>query len=84
MTISIFGTTLSISGKLSQSGQFGTVLGTYTSNVGELGNAAMSAMNVEVNSLAAGFFAKQHQHRVPERRPLCRHAKPALTSTATR
>ena len=55
MTISILGSILTISGTLSQSGQFGTVLGTYTSNVGELGNVAVSAMNVQVNSLAAGF-----------------------------
>jgi hypothetical protein len=48
-------TTITISGTLSQSGQFGTVIGTYTSNSGYLGNATVSAMNVEVNSLAASF-----------------------------
>ena len=55
MTILIFGSTLIVSGTLSQSGQFGTILGTYTSNVGELGNASVSAMNVQVNSLTAAF-----------------------------
>jgi len=55
ITISIFGSILTVSGTLSQSGQFGTVLGPYASNVGEIGNAAVSAMNVQVNSLAATF-----------------------------
>ncbi len=48
-------TTITISGTLSQSGQFGAVIGTYTSSSGYLGNAMVSAMNVEVNSLAASF-----------------------------
>jgi hypothetical protein len=48
-------TTITISGTLSQSGQFGAVIGTYTSNSGYLGNATVSALNVEVNSLAASF-----------------------------
>jgi hypothetical protein len=56
IVISVFGTSLlTISGTLSQSGQFGTVLGTYTSDGGELGNATVSAMNVQVNALAATF-----------------------------
>ena len=55
ITISVPGVTFTISGTLGQSGQFGTVLGTYTSNVGELGNATVSAMNVQVNALAATF-----------------------------
>ena len=55
MEISAFGSILTISGTLSQAGQFGTVLGTYTSNSGEVGNAAVSAMNVQVYALAASF-----------------------------
>jgi hypothetical protein len=59
ITISIFGTTaapiLTIFGTLSQSGQFGAVLGTYTASGGEVGNATVSAMNVQVNALAATF-----------------------------
>ena len=55
ITISAFGFALTISGTLSQSGQFGTVLGTYTTTGVELGNATVSAMNVQVNALAATF-----------------------------
>ena len=54
IAISVLGTSLlTISGTLSQSGQFGSILGAYTSDVGELGNATVSAMNVQVNALAA-------------------------------
>lgn len=42
-----------ISGTLGQSGQFGTVVGTYDSRSGGLGNATVSAMNVQVNALTA-------------------------------
>ncbi len=55
ITISVFGVTIAISGTLSQSGQFGTVLGTYTATGGEVGNATVSAMNVQVYALAATF-----------------------------
>jgi hypothetical protein len=48
-------TTITISGTLVQGGQFGMVAGTYTSSSGFLGNASVSAMNVQLNSLAAAF-----------------------------
>ena len=48
-------TTITITGTLSQSGQFGNVVGTYTSSTGFLGNATVSAMNVQINSLTASF-----------------------------
>jgi hypothetical protein len=56
IAISVLGTSaLTISETLSQSGQFGSILGTYTSDIGELGNATVSAMNVQVDALAARF-----------------------------
>jgi len=55
MTISAFGATMTISGTLMQSGQFGVVTGTYVSSVGEVGNASVSALNVQTNSLTANF-----------------------------
>jgi hypothetical protein len=56
ITISVFGlTAVTISGTLSQSGQFGSVLGTYTAVGNEVGNASVSAMNVQVNALSASF-----------------------------
>jgi hypothetical protein len=55
ITVSVLGVTFTISGTLSQSGQFGTLLGTYTSSVGEIGNASVSAMNVQVNALTASY-----------------------------
>jgi hypothetical protein len=56
ITISVAGTTvITISGTLSQSGQFGSVLGTYTALGGEVGNASVSAFNVQTNTLAASF-----------------------------
>ena len=48
-------TTITITGTLSQSGQFGNVVGTYTSTGGIIGNATVSAMDVQVNSLTASF-----------------------------
>lgn len=54
--ISLAGATaVTISGTLSQSGQFGSVLGTYTALAGEVGNASVSAMNVQATALAASF-----------------------------
>ena len=55
IVISAFGTSVVIPGTLTQNGQFGDVVGTYTSTVGEAGNANVSAMNVQVNSLTASF-----------------------------
>ncbi|HEY2865054.1 MAG TPA: hypothetical protein VGK37_15640 [Casimicrobiaceae bacterium] len=55
LTMTILVLTLTITGTVSQDGQFGTVAGTYTSSVGEAGNATVSAMNVQVNSLTASF-----------------------------
>jgi hypothetical protein len=40
---------------LSQSGQFGTVLGTYTDTTGDSGTASVSALNVQTNSIAGTF-----------------------------
>jgi hypothetical protein len=48
-------TTITISGTLAQSGQFGMATGTYTSSGGVSGNATVSAMNVQLNTLTAAF-----------------------------
>jgi hypothetical protein len=48
-------TTITISGSLSQSGQFGNVVGTFTSSAGLVGNATVSAMNVQIDALSASF-----------------------------
>jgi hypothetical protein len=56
ITISALGTTLAaIAGTLSQSGQFGTVLGTYSDDFGDAGTASVSTLNVQVNALAASY-----------------------------
>jgi len=55
MVLSAFGTTITISGTFTQSGQFGTLMGTYSATGGEVGNAIVSAMNVQTHSLAADF-----------------------------
>jgi hypothetical protein len=56
ITISIAGATaITISGTLSQSGQFGSVLGTYTALGGEVGNASIADMDVQINALSASF-----------------------------
>ena len=54
MTLSAL-TTITISGTVAQSGQFGAAAGTYSSSGGEKGNASVSAMNVQFNSLTATF-----------------------------
>ena len=46
---------MTISGMLSQSGQFGTVLGTYTDTTGDSGTASVSALNVQTNAMAGTF-----------------------------
>lgn len=46
---------MTISGPLSQSGQFGTVTGTYTDTTGDAGTASVSALNVQTNSIAGTF-----------------------------
>ena len=55
ITISSLGMGLTITGTLSQSGQFGALIGTYFDSTGEVGNASVSAMNVQVNALTASF-----------------------------
>jgi hypothetical protein len=55
VTFSDFGLTLTFSGTLGQSGQFGSLLGTYSDSTGEVGNFSISAMNVQLNSLTASF-----------------------------
>jgi hypothetical protein len=46
---------ITISGMLSQTGQFGTVLGTYTDTTGDSGTASVSALNVQTNAIAGTF-----------------------------
>lgn len=46
---------ITISGTLSQSGQFGTVVGTYTDTTGDSGTGTVSALNVQTNSIAGTF-----------------------------
>lgn len=48
-------TTITITGTLAQNGQFGEVTGTYTSTGDISGNATVSAMDVQLNSLTASF-----------------------------
>jgi hypothetical protein len=55
IAISQAGSFMVISGMLAQSGQFGSVIGTYTSSPGEVGNASVSAINVQANSLTGSF-----------------------------
>ncbi len=56
ITLSVLGTTpLTITGTLSQSGQFGSVVGTYTDAFGDAGTASVAALNVQLNSIAATF-----------------------------
>lgn len=42
---------ITITGTLSQSGQFGSVVGTYTDTTGEIGNALITSLIVQQNSL---------------------------------
>jgi len=53
-SISVFGIVLTITGTLSQDGQFGSLTGTYSGG-DEIGNALVSQMNVQINSLTASF-----------------------------
>lgn len=46
---------LTISGMLTQAGQFGTVLGTYTDTTGDSGTGSVSALNVQTNAIAGTF-----------------------------
>lgn len=52
---SSLGSGLSITGTLSQSGQFGTVLGTYTDSTGEIGNVSVTNLIVQENALTGSF-----------------------------
>jgi hypothetical protein len=47
---------ITISGTLTQDGQFADTSGTYSSSAGEIGNANVSAMSVQTNSLTANFI----------------------------
>ncbi len=55
IVLSHVGWSIAISGTLSQSGQFGSVSGTYTSSAGEVGTANVSAINVQTHSLTGSF-----------------------------
>jgi len=46
---------ITISGTLSQTGQFGTVAGTYTDTSGDSGTASVSALNVQTNAITGMF-----------------------------
>lgn len=46
---------MTISGTLTQAGQFGAVAGGYTDTTGDSGTASLAALNVQANSLAATF-----------------------------
>jgi hypothetical protein len=46
---------MTITGPLTQSGQFGAVTGTYTDTTGDAGTASISALSVQTNSLAGTF-----------------------------
>jgi hypothetical protein len=46
---------ITFTGTLSQSGQFGTVLGTYTDNTGEIGNFSVTKLVVQENALTGSF-----------------------------
>ena len=54
LTISFLGVPLTVTGTLSQDGQFGSIVGTYSGS-GELGNALVTQMNVQAKSLTATF-----------------------------
>ena len=55
MAFSFGGETITLSGTLSQNGQFGAMTGTYTDTFGDSGTVIASALNVQVNSLAGSF-----------------------------
>jgi hypothetical protein len=55
VTMSALGLSQTISGVLSQSGQFGTVLGTYTDSTGDAGNASIAKLVVQENALTGSF-----------------------------
>ena len=55
IAISIVGVAVTITGTLTQDGQFGTVVGTYSATGGEIGNATVSQLNVQTNALSATF-----------------------------
>lgn len=55
ITISIVGIAITITGTLSQDGQFGSMTGTYSAPGGEVGNASITQMNVQTNALSASF-----------------------------
>jgi hypothetical protein len=46
---------MTISGTLTQSGQFGAVTGTYSDTTGDAGTASISTLNVQTNSLVGTF-----------------------------
>ena len=55
ITLSSAGSSLTIAGTLSQSGQFGIVLGTYTDTTGEMGNVSVTNLVVQEDALTGSF-----------------------------
>ena len=49
------GASVTVTGILTQYGQFGSILGTYSSSSGEVGNALLFAMNTQLDSFSARF-----------------------------
>ena len=52
---SALGIGITTTGTLSQSGQFGTVIGTYTDTTGDIGNASVTKLIVQESSLTGSF-----------------------------
>jgi hypothetical protein len=57
VTFTAGGVTITINGVLGQDGQFGSVSGTYSATGGEVGNATLFEMNVQLNALSLRFLA---------------------------
>jgi hypothetical protein len=53
---------ITITGTLSQSGQFGSVIGTYTDPSGDMGNASVTKLIVQENALT-GSFTQQSKNQ---------------------
>jgi hypothetical protein len=55
IAFSALGESITITGALSQLGQFGSLTGTYADSFGDSGIASASALNVQANALAGNF-----------------------------
>jgi hypothetical protein len=62
ITFSALGLGVTFTGTLNQSGQFASVIGTYTDTTGEIGNVSVTKLSVQQSSLT-GSFTQQSTNR---------------------